>query len=341
MPQTDPDMLSIPLPILAGQRLMAGFEGTEFNDDLRHLIGTLRVGGLILFSRNIRTPEQLNRLCSSIQDYARTLRLPPLLIAIDQEGGTVARLTPPFTQFPGAAQMRTPEAVRHFARITADELCAVGVNMNMAPVLDVVPPNADSVMADRSYGSDPWQVSDLGCRVIEHLQQHNIMAVAKHFPGIGRTVLDSHLDLPALGIDTDALHRSDLVPFRSAVERNVAGIMLSHIIYPAIDPIWPASLSPSIARDLLRIELGFQGLVITDDLDMGAIKKHYDIRTAIGQILAADIDLALICHKGPDIDAAHAEITRVLQSNEDLRDRGAAAVDRLLGAKRRYLGRWD
>lgn len=326
---------------LAGQRFMVGFDGTIFNDDLRFLIGTLNIGGVILFTRNIVSPDQLRALCTDIQHYGRQSGLAPLLIAIDQEGGEVARLKSPFTQLSGAAQMRDEEDVTHFARMTAADLRNAGVNMNMAPVLDVAPKEISSVMASRSFGDDPLRVAAMGCLMIDQLQRRNIMAVAKHFPGIGRTVLDSHDDMPTLSVDLEVLKQVDLIPFDAAIDHRTAGMMLSHIFYDRIDPEWPASLSPKIVGDVLRQDMGYDGLVLTDDLDMGAIKRHYDIRTVVRQVLVAGVDVALICHKGPDIENAHQEMIRQMSASADLRLRGTASVARVLKLKRQYLGyRW-
>ena len=326
---------------LAGQRLMVGFEGTTFNDELRFLIGTLNIGGVILFTRNIVSPDQLRELCTGIQRCGRQSGLAPLLITIDQEGGEVARLKKPFTQLPGASQMRDEEDVTHFARMTAADLRNAGVNMNMAPVLDVAPEEISSVMASRSFGADPLRVAAMGCLMIDQLQRRNIMAVAKHFPGIGRTVLDSHDDMPTLSVDLEELRQVDLVPFAAAIDHRTAGLMLSHIFYDRIDPEWPASLSSKIVGDILRQDMGYDGLVLTDDLDMGAIKRHYDIRTVVRQVLVAGVDVALICHKGPDIESAHEEMIRQMSASADLRLRGTASVARILKLKRQYLGyRW-
>ena len=322
---------------LAGQRLMVGFDGTGFNENLEFLIGTLNVGGLILFSRNLEDPVQIRQLCRDCQAHARQSNLPPLFIAVDQEGGQVARLKPPFSQFPGNPAMQDREDAVAFARITARELKDIGINMNMAPVLDIVPEGFDSIMKERAFGSDPQWVAAMGTTVIDHLQQRGIMAVAKHFPGIGRTVLDSHLALPDLDADAHVLGASDLIPFQAAIEKNVAGMMLSHIRYTAIDPVWPASLSPAITAELLREQMGYQGVVMTDDLDMGAIKPGYDIPTAIGQILRSDVDIALICHQGPDIQTAWETIRSQLAEDEDLQAMGQRSLDRILRLKKVFL----
>ena len=322
----------------AGQRLMVGFEGTGLNEDLKDLINRLKIGGIILFAGNLKSPDQIKELCRSIQDYAKICQQPPLFIAVDQEGGQVARLQEPFTIFPGNPHMKTEEDAVHFAEITAAELNQVGINMNMAPVMDVSPEGSGSIMAERTFGDNPAWVSRLGVKVIEHLQLNNIMAVAKHFPGIGRTTLDSHMDMPVLHDDLSIMEQFDLIPFEAGIQNRVSGVMLSHIFYTKLDPQWPASLSPQIANNLLRKQMGFDGLVLTDDLDMGAISNHYDIHTAIHQILAADIDLTLICHKGPTIEIAFKEILKEMTDSPALKARGIESMERIMGAKRRYLG---
>jgi len=322
---------------LAGQRLMAGFEGTTLNADLKFLINRLKTGGVILFSRNLETPDQIKQLCDEIQNYARLCEQPPLFIAVDQEGGQVARLKKPFTQFPGNPHMNSEDEAIHFAEVTAAELIRVGINMNMAPVMDVAPEEINSIMAKRAFGGDPAWVTQLGVKVIEHLQHNNIIAVAKHFPGIGRTILDSHMDLPMLDDDISAIERTDLIPFEAGIQQGVSGVMLSHIFYKKLDPLWPASLSDKIAKVLLREQMGFDGIVLTDDLDMGAIVRHYDIQTAIRRILAAEIDLALICHKGPNIEIAYKELLQSIVESADIRAKGIESVERIMKLKKRYL----
>lgn len=322
---------------LAGQRLMVGFDGTELNRDLKFLIKHLKIGGIILFSRNLETPVQIKHLCDAIQDYAQSCEQPPLFIAVDQEGGQVTRLKEPFTQFPGNPHMESEKDAIHFAEITAAELKRVGINMNMAPVMDVAPKEIDSIMAKRAFGGDPSWVARLGVKVIEHLQKNKIIAVAKHFPGIGRTILDSHLDLPTLDNEITDIERMDLIPFKAGIAHGVSGVMLSHIFYPKLDSKWPASLSVKIARDLLREQMSFDGLVLTDDLDMGAVSKHYDIHTAIQRLVAAEIDLALICHKGPNIEIAHDELRRRIMASADLKAKGIESAARIMSLKKKYL----
>ncbi len=317
---------------------MAGFNGIELNAELKFLIDTLKAGGIILFSGNLINPDQIKNLCVSMQAYARSVHQPPLLIAVDQEGGKVARLKEPFTCFPGNPAMKGVKDAVFFAKTTARELAGVGINMNLAPVMDVAPKDINSVMADRVFGHYPGRVSELGSVVIEQLQAENIMAVAKHFPGIGRTVLDSHFELPDLDIDMDAVQEFDLLPFKAAIAHDVAGVMLSHIRYKGIDPDWPASLSKIIADDLLRGQMGYDGVVMTDDLDMGAIQKHYDLKTTVGRILSADIDMALICHAGPDIENAFKEIRDVQKRSYSMNAKGMKSLERIMRLKSRYIG---
>jgi beta-N-acetylhexosaminidase len=322
---------------LAGQRLMVGFDGTTINEDLKFLINHLKIGGIILFSRNLETPDQIRCLCEGIQNYASHCEQPPLFIAVDQEGGQVARLKKPFTQFPGNPHMKGEDDAIHFAQVTATELNRVGINMNMAPVMDVAPEQINSIMAKRAFGGNPAWVAQLGNKVIEHLQANNVIAVAKHFPGIGRTILDSHQDLPMLDDEMSAIEKIDLIPFQAGIQQGVAGMMLSHIFYKKLDSLWPASLSKKIAKVLLRDQMGFNGIVLTDDLDMGAIVKNYDIQTAIHRILAAEIDLTLICHKGPNIEIAYKELLQKIKGSTELRQKGIKSVERIMKLKNKYL----
>lgn len=321
---------------MAGQRLMVGFDGTNLNQDLKHIIGEIKACGIILFKRNIETPKQVADLCADCQAYAKECRVPPLFVAVDQEGGTVARLKEPFTVFPGNPFIESIQEARTFASITAGELKQVGINMNFAPVLDIAPAGTDSIMKDRVFRGDEKMVSLLGMEVIRTLQENGIMAVAKHFPGIGRTIKDSHFHLPVLDIDLETLKQVDMVPFAHAKKEGVSGIMLSHISYPGLDPRWQASLSPFIANDLLRDHLGYDGLVMTDDLDMKAISS--DMKTCIRQILISGIDLALICHKGPNMDIAFNEMAQHLHADESLYLLGKKSVERILRFKKKYLG---
>ncbi len=293
-----------------------------------------------MFRRNVTNPSQLSELCQDAQDLATQRGNPPLLIAIDQEGGPVTRLDPPFTVFPGnlaIGNARSIVAARKFGEITAKELREVGITLNFAPVLDVIPEGFDSsVMAGRAFGNSPGLAGDLGKTVIESLQENGVGATAKHFPGIGRTTLDSHADLPFLKTKGHILDSLDLIPFKAAIHSNVAAVMLAHVVYTDLDPTWPASLSTIIAKELLRDTMGFKGVSITDDLDMGAIDKHFDVDTFVERICDAEIDIALICHDQHKIEATHSKFLKAIQTSDHVKKHSLKSVRRILRLKTEY-----
>lgn len=319
---------------LAGQCLMVGFDGTRLDADLKHLIRDLGVSGIILFKRNICDPEQVRDLTRSAQDFAVSCGRDRLFVAVDQEGGEVARLKGPFfTEFPGNPHIQNTAEARRFAETTSLELKSVGINMNMAPVLDVVPAGIDGVMTNRSFGGDPVHVSALGRAVISRFQEKGVLSVAKHFPGMGRAVKDPHVDPIHLPVLLSKIETSDLIPFKEAVEAGVSGIMLSHLVYTQIDPDWPASLSGIIARDLLREQMGFDGLVVTDDLDMGAVDSRYSIETLAGRILEAQIDVTLVCHRIEKMEGLFDAFRKSLEGSAALRASAAVCHQRITRIK--------
>ncbi len=324
--------------ILAGIRIMAGFDGTALDADLKHLIRDIGISGLILFKKNIVTPGQIRELTRSVQEYAASCGKSPLFIAVDQEGGEVARLKKPFfTEFPGNPHVANLEEARRFAEVTASELRGVGINMDMAPVLDVVPAGIGGVMRGRAFGDDPVRASHLGRVVIAHLQQSGVLAVAKHFPGMGRAVKDPHLDSTGIDASLPEMEAFDLLPFKEAIAGGVSGIMLSHLVYGGIDPDWPASLSTVLARDLLQRRMAFSGLVITDDLDMGAVDGHYPVELLAERILEAHIDIALICHRTGKIEKFFTAALKILRESPGVRESCIAAHEKIAGIKRALL----
>ncbi len=282
-----------------GQLFMVGIPGPQMDEDTRDLIRNYNVGGVVLFSRNIKGPMQLTNLCQDLQDTAMEFHGLPLILAIDQEGGRVARLKEPFTQFPGNTAMgkdtKPIEKAIEFGRVTAKELKLVGLNMNFAPVLDVQRGEPEKHLRGRTFGEDVKTVTRLGKTVVRSLQEHGILAVAKHFPGLGRSRVDPHFELPRIELDMKEMEEVNLPPFQAAININVSGIMTSHAIYPALDPERPATLSPVILTQLLREKMGFEGLIITDDLEMGAIAKHWGIAEGAATAFEAGADILLIC----------------------------------------------
>lgn len=287
-----------------GELLLIGFMGQEMSTALADHILRLQPAGLVFFKRNILNPEQLARLTRDIQTVALQELGRPLLLAVDQEGGTVARLSPPFTQIPDASALGISgsESVRRCARIIAQEMYQVGLNLNFAPVLDINTPGPSGVMQRRSFGNEPSLVAQCGVESVLESQGKMIMATAKHFPGLGRAQKDPHDDLPVIRANKEEIHHFELVPFQSAIQANVACVMTSHCLYPALDRELPATFSPTILHGLLRIQLGFAGVIVTDDLEMGAVGKQYSLADAAIAALNAGTDLLLVCN---DLEKMH------------------------------------
>jgi beta-N-acetylhexosaminidase len=274
---------------------MIGFEETEVTPDLRAWMQDFRPGGVILFSRNLVNPEQIAKLTNELQALAGDI---PLLMAIDQEGGRVSRLPSDFTIFPPAAtvaQSGSTELAYQAAAVTAKELRSVGINMNMAPVLDIHTNPANPIIGNRAFGTAPEQVCKMGAATIAGLHDHRVLACGKHFPGHGDTSTDSHLELPTVHASRKRLEEIELQPFRYAIDHGLQAMMTAHVHYPALDPTYPATLSSTILSGLLRQQLGFSGVILSDDLEMRAILDHATVGNAAIRSLQAGADMLLIC----------------------------------------------
>ena len=280
-----------------GQLIVVGFEGTRINADIKSNVCRHFVGGVTLFARNIQSPRQIARLTNDLQKLTQeTEHQIPLFIAMDQEGGWVARLKIGATILPGNMALGatgSAELAVQAGKITALELAAVGVNLNFAPVVDVNNNPLNPVIDRRSFGECPDLVSRFGCAYIKGLQQNGVLATAKHFPGHGDTTVDSHTDLPTVEHDAERIRTVELKPFRAVIEANVGAIMTAHIVYPTLDANRPATLSRPILTDLLREQLGFDGLVVTDDMEMKAIDKRYRTGEAAVMAIEAGADMVL------------------------------------------------
>jgi len=257
------------------------------------------VGAVALFSRNVESPEQVARLCFDIQKHAGR----PVLIAVDQEGGRVARLRNGFTAIPSmrAVGASGDETLAHsIGKVLAAELRAVNISMDFAPVMDVDSNPANPVIGDRSFGADPALVARMGSALIKGLQAGGVAACAKHFPGHGDTSKDSHFDLPSLPHPAARLEKIELPPFAAAIEADVAAIMTAHIVFDAIDPENPATLSPAVLTDLLREQLKFAGVILSDALEMRAIADRFAIEETVIRGANAGLDVLAIC-ENPDL----------------------------------------
>lgn len=320
-----------------GQLLMVGFHGTELSPAFIDWLQEYRPGGVILFSRNLVDPEQVARLTNALHEQAPN---PPLLIAIDQEGGRVSRVPPGFTIFPSAstvAACQAPDVAYSVAEVTAKELRAVGINMNMAPVLDVNTNPANPIIGDRAYGDQPEPVCRFGVAVMNGLLDNGVIPCGKHFPGHGDTLTDSHKGLPVVDADRARLEELELEPFRYAIHRGLPTMMTAHVRYPAFDPAAPATLSRPILTDLLRHELGFEGVTMTDDMEMRAILDHGTVGEASVRALQAGADMVLLGHQQERQTAAVSAIEHALDRGELSLDTLTASVDRIHALKRKHL----
>ena len=285
-----------------GQLLMFAFHGTEFNDQILTQIEKLKVGGVIFFGRNIVTPEQVKRLTSKIQEVAKI----PLYIGVDQEGGTVQRIINGVTPFPGAmAISATNESNYEVSKCVGDDLRKMGFNMNFAPVGDVNNNPNNPVINSRSYSDDPKVCAKYVISGAKGFLDSGVIPTCKHFPGHGDTSVDSHVSLPTVNKDIEALENTELLPFKLAIEGGLQGIMASHILYPALDDKFSATLSKAIITDLLKDKMGFKGLIVTDSLTMGAINNNFTHKEIVNLCVNAGVDLMIFCGKADLADQEH------------------------------------
>ena len=321
-----------------GQLLIAGFEGHQLPVELKALAREFGLGGVILFARNIAEPEQVAELC---HDAARLTPHVPLWVGVDQEGGRVARFTAPFTQWPAMATLGRSGDVglaERFARALASELKAVGITLDFAPVLDVHTNPKNPVIGDRALGEKARDVARLGAAIIRTLQAQGIAACGKHFPGHGDTQADSHHELPLIEHPPERLREVEFVPFRAAIEARVATIMTAHVLVPALDATRPATLSKRIVTELLREELKYDGVILSDDLEMKAIANEYAVPSAALLAVEAGCDGVLICSGNHDTQAAALEsLVHAIEDDRLPLTRVEDALARQQRAKERFL----
>ena len=297
-----------------GQLFVLAFDGTRLHDDVAEYFRTFRIGGVILFGDNYREPAQMRALTDELQRRCATPEQ-PLLIATDHEGGRVQRFKKGFTRVPPAAEMgrEPPEATERRYRLAAAELAAAGINFNLAPVADVGPATRPGAVGDRAFSSDPSTVAAHVAAAVRGIQGEGLLACAKHFPGHGATSEDSHHVLPAVEAGMAELEASDLVPFRAAVAAGVAAVMPAHVRYPGTDDgEWPASLSPFWQQNVLRGALQFDGLIVSDAIEMKALLHKWSPVECGARALAAGTDV-LIYYKEAYEFAAFYDLRALLQ----------------------------
>jgi beta-N-acetylhexosaminidase len=322
------------------QLFLVGVSGPELTREERIAIEHYGFGGFILFDHNCCVPAQILSLCRALWETGHNH---PPFIAIDQEGGRVHRLPVPFTHFPPAARIGAtdnPNFAYQAARATAEELAAVGINFDFAPVLDVNSNPKNPVIGDRSFGSDPKEVIAFSERWIQGLRDGGIIPCGKHFPGHGDTDKDSHLDLPVVDRSLEELTKVELPPFISACHDGIESLMTAHVVYRALDPELPATLSSNIVTGLLRDKLHYNGVVFGDDMEMKAISSHYGEEEAIALCARAGIDVMLFCHELPKALRAFEFLCSEVEREPQLRTQVENSYRRISKLKQGFLKRF-
>ena len=323
-----------------GQFLIGSMPGTTIPVELRSLAKEFDLGGVILFGRNIEAPEQVAELSAECEALGRSM---PAWVSVDQEGGRVARLKEPFTRWPPMATLaragKDAESLAgRFATALAEELKAVGITLDYAPVLDIHTNPKNPVIGDRALGEKPEDVARLGRVIIRALQGAGVAACGKHFPGHGDTSTDSHFELPVVEHPPDRLRAIEFEPFRAAVEERVAFIMTAHVLVPSLDEEKPATLSPKVVQKLLREELKYEGVILSDDLEMKAVSAQYAVPDSAVEAIRAGCDAVLVCQGDVDLQARTLEsLVKAVESGTIPAKRFDDAFMRLKRTKQRFL----
>lgn len=318
-----------------GQMVMIGIQGTKVDDDSLYMLHQFHMGGVILFDRNMDSPEQVKQLTSDLQ--AQSNEKVPLFIGIDEEGGDVVRMAEKLTPPPSQKEIGATgdiEQAKTWAIKTAKSLKDMGINVNFAPVADV------GSNDKRSYSTDTNTVIDFVRAATKGYQQENIIYSLKHFPGIGKGKVDSHVDSSNIDVVKEVLMTEDIIPFKTIIDENDPNdyfILVSHLKYLALDEEYPASLSSKIMTDLLRNKLGYKGIIITDDMEMGAVANHNDFRSIGVNAVKAGADIVLVCHEYKHQQEVYLGLLDAVNSGEISQERIDESVKRIIKVKLLHL----
>lgn len=330
---------SMTLEEKAGQLLIVGFKGTFLNDRTKSYINDLKVGGLILFDRNIESKGQIIGLVEEIKGSNAEEDI-PLFLCIDEEGGSISRLPKEYRRLPDPFQIGETNDVDiafQFGQLLRNRVKGLGLNLNFAPVLDIHSNPDNPVIGKRAYGTNPERVSDIGLEVAKGIRNSSIIPAVKHFPGHGDTSTDSHLELPIIDKSLEELRNFELIPFEDAIENNIEMIMMAHILLPSLDKDYPATLSKKIVHDLLRDEMGYEGVIVSDDMTMGAIVNNFTLEDACIDFLKAGGDILLVCHGEDNPRIVFDKIIDAVEIGELSMEEIDEKVYRILELKDRYL----
>ena len=312
-----------------GQLLMIGIHGKTLNDDAKFMLNEYRVGGIILFDRNMESKDQVKSLIADINKTGKSAGLTPLFIGIDQEGGAVARMEDQLIKVPPAEELgKEPiEQVVSLAKQSGTELKDLGFNINFAPVADL------GLTYGRSFSTNPDEVVRYTSAVGKAYDEAGLWYSYKHFPGIGKTDVDLHADTSVVPVSKETLLNEDTKVFVDLIKQskpNTYAIMVSHAMYPQIDPDHPSSLSKAIITDWLRKDMGYNGVVVTDDMDMGALAKHYTFGDMAVQSILAGSDILLVCHEYEHMQEAYNGLMKAVKDGRISKERLDESVKRIL-----------
>lgn len=319
-----------------GQLFIVGFEGETVNDEIVDLISNRKVGGLILFARNIVNSSQLIELNNSLRKIESDI---PLFISVDEEGGLVSRVPNEFEALPSSGEIgnyNSEEISYKVGAIIAKELKALGFNMDFAPVLDINSNPNNTVIGERAFGDNADIVTRLGIKTMEGIRDGEIIPVVKHFPGHGDTDVDSHYGLPIVTKTLDELNSLEFVPFKEAINNGADVVMISSIILSSIDSENPSTMSEKVMTDILRGDLGFDGVIATDDMTMAAIMDNYNLTDAVVMSIKSGADLVLVCHGYDNILNSILAVKDAVNSGIISEERIDESVDRILKLKEKY-----
>ncbi|MGD9886603.1 MAG: beta-N-acetylhexosaminidase [Bacilli bacterium] len=321
---------------LVGQMLCFAFLGTDYDTQLKAFVEEMELGGVIYFARNIKNVNQVFHLNKRLQQTSKI----PLFIGLDQEGGMVQRITEGITPLPGAMTLAATDQkqIEAITKVVGQNLKSLGFNLNFAPVGDINNNQNNPVINSRSYGDDPVKVATMATKAYKGFQSSGIIPTIKHFPGHGNTSVDSHIGLPRVFSSQAEVWKTELVPFKKAIDQGIDGVMISHIIFEAFDQIYPASLSKAIITDLLKNQLKFNGLIVTDSLTMGAIHNSFDLDTVLINGVNAGNDLLIFCGKA-DLEEQKMIFNRfveLLDLGKISQDRVQESVAKMLKLKEKY-----